>query len=104
MSPTRLAWMISVFPFRVGFKAGICRIGDFQVAGPDIEYAAHVGSALDVGMSAKCVDSTSSTAHIAQDQLEHGSRANDLRAEGVLRPANRVDHSGSFRGVAIFAY
>ena len=33
--------------------------------------------------------------------MEYGSRANDLRAETVLRPAHGVDDGGNFLGVAV---
>ena len=54
-------------------------------------------------MSAESVYAASSTAYIAHQHLQHGGSANDLRAEAVLRPADRVDDGSHLLHVAVFA-
>jgi hypothetical protein len=78
-------------------------IRDLQIAGQDIEDSRHIGGALNVGMAAQRVDAAAGAPHVAQQQLQHGRGADDLRAEAVLRPAHRVDDGGDLLHVAVFA-
>ena len=54
-------------------------------------------------MAAECIDSAAGAADVAHQQLEHGSGADDLSAEAVLRPSDCVNYGGDFLHVAIFA-
>ncbi len=63
----------------------------------------HVGSALNVGVAAEGIDSATGAPDIAHQQLQHGSGADDLGAEAVLRPSDGIDNGGDFFHVAVFA-
>src|SRR5689334_8323748 len=54
-------------------------------------------------MAAKSVDSAAGASHIAEQKLRHGRWADDLRTEGVLGPADRINNGADFLGVTIFA-
>jgi hypothetical protein len=54
-------------------------------------------------VAAKRVDASAGAAHIAQQQLQHGGGADDLRAEAVLGPADRVNDGRGLFHVAVFA-
>ncbi len=54
-------------------------------------------------MTAQGVNPASRAPNVAQQQLQHGRRADDLRAKTVLRPAHRVHDGGDLLHVAIFA-
>ena len=78
-------------------------IGHLQVAGQDVEDAGHVGGALNIGVAAQSIDAAAGAPHVAQQQLQHGRGADDLRAEGVLRPTHRIDDGRDLLHVAVFA-
>src|SRR6185369_1957136 len=69
----------------------ICRLWNLEVAGEDIEHATHVRCALNVRMSAQSVNTAAGASDVSQQQLQHRRGANDLRAEGVLRPTDGID-------------
>src|SRR5215469_6974104 len=83
----------------------VCIGGDgrLQVSGQAVEKPGHVGGALDVRVTAQSVYAAAGASHISEEQLEHGRRANDLGAEGVLGPPDRVDDGRGFLHVAVFA-
>ena len=54
-------------------------------------------------MAAEGIDSASGAADIAEQQLQDGGGANDLRAEAVLGPSDGINNGGDFFHVAIFA-
>ena len=63
----------------------------------------HVGGALDVRVAAQRVHAAAGAADVAEQQLQHRRGADDLRAEGVLRPADGVDDRRRLLHVAVFA-
>ena len=63
----------------------------------------HVGRALNVGVPAQGIHAAAGAANIAHQQLQHRRRADDLRAEAVLRPAHRIDDGGDLLHVAVLA-
>ena len=54
-------------------------------------------------MSAEGVDAAAGAANVAHEQLKHGGGADDLRAEAVLGPADRINNGGDLFHVAVFA-
>ena len=87
-------------PLGISGKILVVRIRHFEVAGKVIENAGHIGGALNIGVTAQGVNSTARPANIAQEQLDHGSGANDLGAVGMLRPPHGVNNGTDFFGVA----
>jgi hypothetical protein len=55
-------------------------------------------------MTAQCIDPATGATHIAEQELQYGRRADDLRAKGVLRPANGIDDGGGSFHITIFAH
>ena len=55
-------------------------------------------------MAAQRVHSAARSSHVAQQQLDHRRRANNLRSESVLRPAYRVNNRRHFLHVPVFAH
>ena len=53
---------------------------------------AQVRQALDVAVTAQRVHATAQLAHVTQQQLHDGGRADDLRADAVLGPAQGIHH------------
>ena len=88
---------------QVGGQVDVGGIRHLQIAGKNVEDPSHIGGALNVGVAAQGVDSATGATDIAHEQLQHGSSADDLRAEAVLRPSDCVDDGGDFLHVAIFA-
>ena len=78
-------------------------VGHLEIAGQDVEDAGHVGGALNVGVAAQRVDAAAGAPDVAEQQLQHRRGADDLRAEGVLRPADRVDDGAGLLHVAVLA-
>src|SRR4030081_1670092 len=54
-------------------------------------------------MAAESIHTAARTPHVAEQQLKNGRRADDLRPEGMLRPADRVDDRASLLHVTVFA-
>ena len=54
-------------------------------------------------MAAQGIHAAASPADVAQQKLNHRRGANNLRTEGVLRPAHGVDNSSDLLHVAILA-
>ncbi len=54
-------------------------------------------------MPAQRVHPASRASHVAHQQLQHRSRANDLRSEAVLRPSHRVNDGADLLGIAILS-
>ena len=52
-------------------------------------------------MSAQRVHAAAGTPDVAEQQLQHRRRADDLCAEGVLRPADGIDDRRHFLHVAV---
>ncbi|MNM34574.1 hypothetical protein D3C81_452290 [compost metagenome] len=63
---------------------GVTRQG--QVARQRVGQQAEVGQALDVGVPAQGVDPASGHADVAEQQLDHGRTADNLRTDRMLRP------------------
>src|SRR5580693_7512119 len=55
-------------------------------------------------MSAQGVDTSARPADVAQEQLEHGGGADDLCAEAVLRPADRINNGRYLFQVTVLAH
>ena len=89
--------------FQIRRQIGIGRLRHLQIAREDVEDAAHVGRALNVRVAAQRVDAAARSPDVAEQQLQHRRRANDLRAERVLRPADGVDDRRRLLHVAVFA-
>ncbi len=87
----------------IGLQVLVGGRGHLEIAGKDVEDPGHVGCALNVGVSAQRIDAAAGASDVAHQQLQHGGGADDLRAEGVLRPADRVDDGGDLLHVAILA-
>src|SRR5206468_2720484 len=68
-----------------------------------VEDAGHVRGALNVRMAAESIYATAGAAHVAEQQLQHRGRTNDLRAKRVLRPADGVNNRARLLHVAVFA-
>ena len=81
----------------------IVRLRDLEIAGEDVEDAAHVGRALNVRVPAQSIYTATGAPDIAKQQLQNRRGANDLRAGGVLRPAHGIDDRSGFLHVAVFA-
>ncbi len=62
-----------------------------HVAGQQVGEQADVGQPLDVGVPAQRVDPASRHTHVAQQQLDHGTGADHLRADGMLGPAQGIE-------------
>ena len=75
----------------------------FQIARQVVENPGHVRRALDIGMPAQRVHASAGASHVAQQQLQHRSRADDLCSEAMLRPSDRVNDGSDLLHVAIFA-
>src|SRR5437870_3010591 len=54
-------------------------------------------------MTAQSIHSSTSAPDVAENQLQNGSGANDLRTARMLRPTHRIDDRADFLHVAIFA-
>jgi hypothetical protein len=54
-------------------------------------------------MAAQRVHAAAGASHVAQQQLQHGRGADNLRAEGVLRPTDRIHNGGDLFHVAVLA-
>ncbi len=54
-------------------------------------------------MAAKRVHATARPTDVAEQKLNHGGGADDLRSESMLRPAHRVNDRCDFLHVAVFA-
>ena len=65
-----------------------------QVARQHVVQRGNIGRALNVGMTAQGHDAPAGTAYVAEQHLQDAPGANDLDAEGVLRPAHRVGQVG----------
>ena len=89
--------------FRYVAKSTSSGAGIFEIAGQDVEDAGQIGGALDVRMAAQRVHAAAGTADVAEQQLQHRGRADDLRAGAVLRPADGVDDRGDLLHVAVLA-
>ena len=61
-----------------------------QVGGQHVVERRDVGAALDAGVAAQRQDAAAGTADIAQQALDDRGGADDLHADGVMRPADRV--------------
>ena len=72
-------------------RSSSASVGAPQVARQHLRVGAHVGDALHVGVAAQRVDAAARAAHVAEQQLDHRHRADVLRADRVLRPAERVE-------------
>ena len=94
---------VGVMRFNQVGQIGIGRVRHLQVARQTVEHSAHVGRALNVGVAAQSVDAAAGAPDVAEQQLQHGRGANDLRAEAVLRPPHRIHDGGDLLHVAIFA-
>ncbi len=79
------------------------RLRNLEVAGKDIEHAAHICCALNVRVATQSINATTGASDIAQQQLQDCGGANDLRAGGMLRPTDGVDDRGSLLHVAVLA-
>ncbi len=89
-------------PLRVGGKILVVGIRHLEIAGENIEHAGKIRRPLDVGMSAQRVDAAAGAPDVAEQQLQHRGRSDDLAAECVLRPADGVDHRRHLRHLAVF--
>src|SRR5260370_25416433 len=54
-------------------------------------------------MAAESIYATASAPHIAEQQLQHRGRTNNLRAKRVLRPPDGVNNRARLLHVAVFA-
>src|ERR1700685_4822927 len=54
-------------------------------------------------MAAERVHTATGSSHVAQQKLNHRGGSDDLRSEGMLRPADSVDDRRDFFHVAVFA-
>ena len=63
---------------------------DRDVAGQVVVRHAAVGAALDVGVAAQRVEPAARPADVAEQQLQHRRRVNELHRVAVVRPAERV--------------
>ena len=52
-------------------------------------------------MTSQRVDAAASAANVSEKQLQHGRRTDDLSAECMLRPADRVNDGADFFHVAV---
>src|SRR5579864_827118 len=87
----------------IGVEIRVRWRGNFQVARQDIEYTRKIGRALNIGVAAKGIDAAAGASHIAEQKLRHGRGADNLRTEGVLGPAHRVNNGADLFCVSIFA-
>src|SRR5437867_7388726 len=84
-----------LFPYTTLFRSGhVAR--DVVVGHP------HVGSALDVGVTAQGVHPATRHAHVPQQQLEHGGRLDQLDREAVDRKSTRLNSSHRTISYAVF--
>ena len=74
-----------------------------QITRQAVEDPGHVGRALDVRVAAKGVDAATGPADVAEQQLQHRRGLDDLRAGGVLGPADGVDNRRRLLHVAVLA-
>ena len=65
-----------------------------QVTRQQVEQRRDVGAALDRRVTAQRHDAAAGATHVAQQQLEDRRGADELRAQGVLGPAQRVGEAG----------
>ncbi|OIQ64010.1 hypothetical protein GALL_544430 [mine drainage metagenome] len=70
--------------------------GQSHVAGQQIGKQAQIRQALNIGVTAQRIDTAARHAHVAQQYLHHRHGANVLRANGVLRPAERIQECSGF--------
>ena len=66
------------------------RVRHRDVAGEDVVERRDVGRPLDRRVAAQREDAAAGAADVAQQQLDDRGGADDLHADGVLRPADRV--------------
>ncbi len=76
--------------FQIRFQSLLRRSGDLQIPGNDMEQQTSVRGPLNVRLSAKGVDSAAGYSYVAQEQLNDGACANDLRSYSVVGPAQSV--------------
>ena len=72
-----------------------------EVAGQDVEQRRDVGRALDAGVPAQRHDAAAGTADVAQQGLQDRGRADDLRADAVVGPADGVAERGGALAPAV---
>jgi len=81
----------------VGFiilgKGAVLCTRSLQVAGEDVEQEAVVRGTLNVGLTAKSVDTSAGHADIPQQKLDHGHCPDILGPNCVLGPAHGVHDS-----------
>ena len=65
-----------------------------EVARQQVEQGRDVAGALDAGVPAQRLDAAAGPADVAEQQLQHARRADVLRADGVLGPADGVGEGG----------
>ena len=112
--PGRIAPIVERVPlFRLGRlgsdashparKVRVRGIGDFQVPWQVVEDSRDIGGALDIRVAAQCVHAAAGAPHVAENQLQHRCRPDDLRSERVVRPSHRVYDCAGLLGAAVFA-
>ena len=69
-----------------------------QVAGEYARDYRMIGGTLDVRMATQCINTSAGSSDVAEQQLENGSGTNNLTANGVHRPTNRVHDSADLVG------
>ena len=95
--------ILGVIRFRYAAKSVSAGVGAFEISRQSVVEPGHVGGALNIRMAAQRIHAAARSSDVAQQKLHHGGRANDLRSEGMLRPAHRVDDGRDFLHVAVFA-
>ncbi len=70
------------------------RLGHRQIAGQQVEQRGDVGGALDGGVAAQRHDAAARAPDVAHQQLQNRCGADELGAQGVLRPADGVGEAG----------
>ena len=80
-------------------ERGVVGLGHRDVARQVVVRHAAVGAALDVGVTAQRIQPAASPPDVAQQQLQHRRRVDELHRVAVMRPAERVkDSAGLLRG------
>ena len=85
-----------VTAFRNALERLMIRLRHGDVAGQIVVGHPAIGAALDVRMTAQGVESTAGPPDVAEQQLEHRGRVNELDGVAVMRPPQRVhDRAGA---------
>ena len=80
----------------VGLQISLFLARQRHIARQALRQQPQVGKTLNIGVAAQGVYAAARHAHIAEQQLDHRHGADVLRADGVLRPAQRVQERGGF--------